>query len=137
MRKNKILLPWFLETRLASWKKAIEEAHMYMLDGIDICLLRNGLGQILWGRIWKFYEILFCTYCKGLFCLQKTVIMVIFLCICIKHSQHEEMRKNNSKLNFTKNHLASWFSRGQLKTSKCLISLARLGECSKSKDCWK
>ena len=37
------------------------------------------------------------------------------------------MRKNNSKSNFTKN------SRWRLKISKCSISLARLGECSKSK----
>ena len=43
------------------------------------------------------------------------------------------MRKNNSKLNFTKNRGASWFSRGRLKISKCSISLARLGECSKRK----
>ena len=38
--------------------------------------------------ILKFYEVLFFTYCVGLFCLQETVIMLIFLCICIKHSQH-------------------------------------------------
>ena len=38
--------------------------------------------------IFKFYGVLFCTYCKDLFCLQKTVIMLIFLRICIKHSQH-------------------------------------------------
>ena len=31
----------------------------------------------------KFYEVLFCTYCKGLFCYSKTVIMLIFLWICI------------------------------------------------------
>ena len=35
MRKNKILLPWLLETRLVSWKTAIEEAHIYTLDGTD------------------------------------------------------------------------------------------------------
>ena len=29
--------------------------------------------------ILKFYEVLFCTYYKGLFCLEKTVIMIIFL----------------------------------------------------------
>ena len=38
--------------------------------------------------ILKFYEVLFFTYCIGLFCLQETVIMLIFLCMCIKHSQH-------------------------------------------------
>ena len=27
---------WLSETRLASWKTAIEEANMYTLDGIDI-----------------------------------------------------------------------------------------------------
>ena len=43
------------------------------------------------------------------------------------------MRTNNSKLNFTTNHRASWFSRGWLKISKQSISPARLGECSKSK----
>ena len=32
------------------------------------------------------------------------------------------MRKNNSKLNFTKNHQASLFSQGRLKISKCSIS---------------
>ena len=43
----------------------------------------------LWVRdILKFSEVLFCIYCKGLFCLEETVIMLIFLCICIKHSQH-------------------------------------------------
>ena len=39
-------------------------------------------------NILKFYEVLFCTYCKGLLCLQKTVITLIFLHICIKLSQH-------------------------------------------------
>ena len=43
------------------------------------------------------------------------------------------MRKNNSKLNFTKNRRASWFSRGRQKISECSILLGRLGECSKSK----
>ena len=32
-----------------------------------------------------------------------------------------------------KNHQASWYSCKQLKISKCSISLARLGQCSKSK----
>ena len=32
-----------------------------------------------------------------------------------------------------KNCYVSWFSHGQLKISKCSISLAWLGECSKSK----
>ena len=76
--------------------------------------------------ILKFYEVLFCTYCKGLFCLYKIAIMVIFLHICMKHSQHQEMRKNR-KLNFTKNCQASWLSFRQLKISKCSISLAGLG----------
>ena len=35
--------------------------------------------------ILKFYEVLFCTYCKSLFCLKKTVVMLILFCICIKH----------------------------------------------------
>ena len=43
------------------------------------------------------------------------------------------MRKNNIKLNFPKNCWASWFSCGQLKISKCTISLTWLDECSKSK----
>ena len=43
------------------------------------------------------------------------------------------MKNNNSKLNFKKSRRASWFSRRQLKISKCSISLAWLGECSKSK----
>ena len=43
------------------------------------------------------------------------------------------MRKNNSKLNFTKNHRTSWFSCGQLNISKFSILLAWLGKCSKSK----
>ena len=63
----------------------------------------------------------------------KIVIMLIFLSICIKYPQHQEMRKNNSKLNFMKNGWVSWFSCGQLKISKCSISFAWLGECSKSK----
>ena len=84
-------------------------------------------------NILKFYAVLFCTYCKGLFCLYKTVMMLIFLCICKKHFQHQEITKNNSKLNFKKNRWASWFSRRWLKISKCSISLAWLRECSKSK----
>ena len=59
--------------------------------------------------------------------------MLIFLCICIKHLQHQEMRKNNTKLSFTKNRRASWFSHGQLKITKCSIWLAWLSECSKNK----
>ena len=43
------------------------------------------------------------------------------------------MRKDNTKLKFTKNCCASWFSLGWLKISKCSISLTRLGKCSKSK----
>ena len=38
--------------------------------------------------ILKFNEVLFCTYCKGLLCLYKIVIMFILLCICLKHSQN-------------------------------------------------
>ena len=44
------------------------------------------------------------------------------------------MRKNNIKLNFTKNHRVSWFSCGWLKISECSISLTRLDECTWS--CW-
>ena len=79
------------------------------------------------------FEVLLCIYCKGLFCLEKTVIMHTFLCICIKQSQHKGMRKNNSKLNFAKNHWVGWFSCGQLKISKYSISLAQLDKCPKSK----
>ena len=44
---------------------------------------------IIWvAEILKFYEVLFCTYRKGLFCLLKTVVMLIFLRISTKHSQH-------------------------------------------------
>ena len=39
-------------------------------------------------EILKLFEVLFCSYFKGWLCLQKTVIMLIFLCICIKHPQH-------------------------------------------------
>ena len=42
------------------------------------------------------------------------------------------MRKNNSKLNFTKNCRASWFSRKRQKISKYSISLAWLGQWSRS-----
>ena len=38
-------------------------------------------------EILTFYEVLFCTYCKGLLCLWKTAIMFIFLCMYIKYSQ--------------------------------------------------
>ena len=31
--------------------------------------------------ILKFDEVLLCTYCRGLFRLQKTVVMLIFLCM--------------------------------------------------------
>ena len=54
-------------------------------------------------------------------CLLKTVIKLIFLRICINHSQHYEMRKNSSELNFPKNRRTSWFSQGWLKISKCSI----------------
>ena len=43
------------------------------------------------------------------------------------------MRKNNSKLNFTKNRWTSLFLHGWLTISKCSIPLAQLSECSKSK----
>ena len=33
--------------------------------------------------------------------------MLIFFRICIKHSKHKDMRKNNSKLNFMKNRQAN------------------------------
>ena len=57
-----------------------------------------------------------------------------FEVICMhKTLQHYEMRKSNRKVNFTKNRWASLFSRGRLKISKCSISLAWVGECSKSK----
>ena len=35
LKKNKILLSWLLETRLIFRRTAIEEVHMYTLDGID------------------------------------------------------------------------------------------------------
>ena len=66
-------------------------------------------------------------YCK----LQIVHIMLILLLIYIKHFQHWEIRKNKSKLNFTKNRQATWFSCRRLKISKISISLAWLGECSK------
>ena len=43
------------------------------------------------------------------------------------------MRKNNFKLNFTKNHQASWFSCRRLKISKFSISLTWLDKCSRNK----
>ena len=52
--------------------------------------------------------------------------MPISLCICIKHFQYQEMRKNNSKLKFTKSLPASQFSRGQLKISKCSKSAQKV-----------
>ena len=52
---------------------------------------------------------------------------------CLYYMNKTLMRKSNSKLNFTKNYRASWFSHAQLKISQCSISLAQLGECSKSK----
>ena len=78
---------------------------------------------------WKFHRFYRKMLVFEFFLSLKTVIMLIFICICIKQSQHLEMKKNNSKLNFTKKCWASWFSCGQLKISKC--SLTRLGECSK------
>ena len=51
----------------------------------------------------------------------------------INYDWPKEMRKNNSKLNFMKNPWVSLISCGRLKISKCSISLAQLGECSKSK----
>ena len=57
MRKNKILLPWLLETSLISWKTAIEEAHMYTLDEIDTQFASKWLSQILWKRITKYVNL--------------------------------------------------------------------------------
>ena len=94
-------------------------------------------SQAFWSFI-KFYFVY--TYCKGLLLfffylpLQKSqFMMLIFLCICMKHSQYYKMRQNNSKWNLTKNCQTSWFSCRQLKISECSISLAWLGKCSKSK----
>ena len=66
-------------------------------------------SQAFWSFI-KFYFVY--TYCKGLLFflylpLQKSQFtMLIFLCICTKHSQHYEMRKN-SKWNLTTNRRTS------------------------------
>ena len=49
--------------------------------------------------IFKFYEVLFCTYCKGLLCLLKIVAMLIFFCICIK---------NTSKIRKWESTIANW-----------------------------
>ena len=71
-----------------------------------------------------------------LYILQRFVLSletVAMLSICINHFHHWELRKNNSKLKFTKNRRASWSSRGRLKISKFSISLVWLGECSKIK----
>ena len=70
-----------------------------------------------------FYEVFFCTYCKGLFCHLET------LCLCLYSSIYAW---NTPKLNFTKNPWASLFSRRRLiKISKCSISLTHLDKCSK------
>ena len=59
------------------WKH--QKKNIHFITNVSI----NTVTDIL-----KFYEVLFCTYCKDLFCLWKTVIKLILLCIWIKHSQH-------------------------------------------------
>ena len=73
-------------------------------------------------KFWSFMNFYFVYIVKVCFVSKKTIIMLIFLRIRIKHSQYWEMRKNNCKLNFTKNRGTSWFSCGRLKISKCSIS---------------
>ena len=51
---------------------------------------------------WSFVKFYFAHIVKVCFAFKKTVIVLIFLCIWIKHSQHKEIRKNNSKINFVK-----------------------------------
>ena len=110
--KNTIdLLLFYREHFYGFWESDLRKCRkkIHFTTNMSICM-----GH----KIFKFFEVL----------LQKAVIMLKFLHIHMKHSQYWEMRKNNSKLNFTKHHQASWFSRGWLKISKCSISLARLGE---------
>ena len=114
----------FLVFRLSDlwkrWKKhSFHNKHIYMLYGSQ--------------TFWSFMKFYFIHMVKVRFVFKKSVIMLMFLHICIKHSKHLEMWKSNSKLNFTKNHWVSWFSCGLLKISKCSISLIWLGECSKIK----
>ena len=52
LRKNKILLPWLLETRLGSWKRRLKRLTCTRWAGLIPSSLRNGPGQILWRRIY-------------------------------------------------------------------------------------
>ena len=119
-----VMYELFLVFRLSDlwkrWKKhSFHNKHIYMLYGSQ--------------TFWSFMKFYFIHMVKVRFVFKKSVIVLMFLHICIKHSKHLEMWKSNSKLNFTKNHWVSWFSCGLLKISKCSISLAWLGECSKIK----
>ena len=80
--------------------------------------------------ILKFYEVLFCTYCKGLFCLKKQSWRLYSSVVYIPPYMHKTLSTlGNVKSNFAKIRRASWFSRGRLKILKCSISLAQLGKC--------
>ena len=78
---------------------------------------------------WSFMKFYFVHIVKVCYFFKKPLLYLYFS-LSIKHCQ---MRTNNSKLSFTKNQRASWFSHRQLRISKFSISLARLGECSKNK----
>ena len=88
-------------------------------------------GSKTFWSLMKFYFVNIVKVC--FFVFKNSHYAHIPLYIYVIHSQQWEMRKNNSKWNFTINRWASWFSCGRPKISKCSVSLAQLGECSKSK----
>ena len=119
-----------INTSMDFWKLIYENFEKKPISNISTYAGHRHF-EVLWSFIfyilWRF-----------VFCLWKTVIMLTFLCICIKHSQHYEMRKNDSKLNCMKNHRVYWFSHGRIKSQNVLSHLpdwvsaekARLHHCS-------
>ena len=82
---------------------------------------------------WSFMKFYFAHFVKVCFVFKNSHYAYIPLCLHKTLPTLENEKKDNSKLNFRKNGRASWFSCGRLKILKWSISLARLGEGSKSK----
>ena len=64
LRKNIILFPWLLRTRLDSWNTVIKEIHMYTLDRNDTQFALKLTGSDIVKKNWRF-EICARLLCKS------------------------------------------------------------------------
>ena len=82
---------WISRTSAESFFLLIDWRHKRLKNTIDLFLFYGehfcGISESDLSKC-REKKVLFCTYCKGLFCFLKIVIMLIFLRICIKYSQH-------------------------------------------------